>query len=332
LSIFHLILKSPESIDSNIDSKVSNLLDLITKMKSSYERTRPKVEDILREREKWCLKFNEIENEFKEFGRKFSNCNEKLFPILYRRFEEKREIHKCLIEKNLLNDKYEKEFEEKKFIGSGGFGAVFRVENKKNKSLYAIKKFAVNEKNIEKSCKETDLMKALNCNYIPKYIDSWIEINKRDHSENSGISSTHKMFDPQFTHLLYFQMELCFETIKQTKEKFDKPINVVQYFILSQLVIELFECLDYLHNKFKPPIIHRDLKPANILISYGLNGRFVKIADFGLSTFHEFEEQTHSQGCGTKGYMAPEVINSRKYDTKADIHSLKETVKQIFDA
>jgi serine/threonine protein kinase len=81
----------------------------------------------------------------------------------------------------------------------------------------------------------------------------------------------------------------------------------------------------------KPPIIHRDLKPANILISYGLNGRFVKLADFGLSTFHEFEGQSHTQNIGTHKYMAPEVLYGKKYDTKADIHSLGVILREIFN-
>ena len=41
----------------------------------------------------------------------------------------------------------------------------------------------------------------------------------------------------------------------------------------------------------KPKVIHRDLKPNNILITDGMNVRFVEIANFGLATFHEFDGQ-----------------------------------------
>jgi serine/threonine-protein kinase len=48
---------------------------------------------------------------------------------------------------------------------------------------------------------------------------------------------------------------------------------------------KIIECVNYLHER---KIIHRDLKPANILITDGINGRFVRLADFGLSGIHEF--------------------------------------------
>jgi serine/threonine protein kinase len=63
----------------------------------------------------------------------------------------------------------------------------------------------------------------------------------------------------------------------------------------------------------------------------GINGRFVKLADFGLSVYHEFNEQLHTQDSGTPKYMAPEVFASRKYDIKADIFSLGKIVKELFN-
>ena len=34
-----------------------------------------------------------------------------------------------------------------------------------------------------------------------------------------------------------------------------------------------------------------------------MNGKFVKLCDFGLSTFHEFEDQTHSSRAGSFKYI-----------------------------
>ncbi len=52
------------------------------------------------------------------------------------------------------------------------------------------------------------------------------------------------------------------------------------YYICCELLTEITECAHYLHGR---NVIHRDLKPANILITDGINGRFVKLRDFGLS-------------------------------------------------
>ncbi len=123
-------------------------------------------------------------------------------------------------------------------------------------------------------------------------------------------------------------MELCFETLEQTIERF-KSINSLNYYILCELVIELLESVQYLHS-LKPPIIHRDLKLSNIVLSNGVSGRFMKLGHFPLSNFHQFEQQSRTQGCGTPGYISPQVINSKYFDTKADIDSLVIILKQIF--
>ncbi len=46
--------------------------------------------------------------------------------------------------------------------------------------------------------------------------------------------------------------------------------------------------------------LHRDLKPSNILIHNGI----FKISDFGVSS----QCSTSSISCGTKNFMAPEVL------------------------
>jgi serine/threonine protein kinase len=133
-------------------------------------------------------------------------------------------------------------------------------------------------------------------------------------------------------------MELCFNNLRvvlQQKQKdFERESSEImtrmEYFISSELFKEILESVDYLH-KLKPPIIHRDLKPSNILITNGSNGRFVKLADFGLAVIHKFDEQTHTEGLGTAKYVAPEVLNGRTYDIKADIYSLGVITQELFD-
>jgi serine/threonine protein kinase len=115
------------------------------------------------------------------------------------------------------------------------------------------------------------------------------------------------------------------------KMKVNEALTKIGYYIASELFIEILECVKYLHDQ-NPPLIHRDLKPANILLRISKNSRrIVKIADFGLTAFHEFTEQSHSIDKGTPKYMAPEIINGKKYDMKADIYSLGQIMKNLFD-
>jgi serine/threonine protein kinase len=93
----------------------------------------------------------------------------------------------------------------------------------------------------------------------------------------------------------------------------------LDYYVSGKIFTEILKGVDYLH---KQNVIHRDLKPSNILITNGLNGKYVKIADFALATIHEFEGQSYTKYFGTRKYTAPEVMNSKYYDTKADLYSL----------
>jgi serine/threonine protein kinase len=66
------------------------------------------------------------------------------------------------------------------------------------------------------------------------------------------------------------------------------------------------------------------------MITNGKNGRFLRLADFGLATTHEPQKQSHTEDRGTPKYVAPEVISSKYYDTKADIYSLGFVVQDLF--
>jgi serine/threonine-protein kinase len=110
-------------------------------------------------------------------------------------------------------------------------------------------------------------------------------------------------------------------------ENDSKIRHCICYFVSWELLTEIIECVHYLHGR---NVIHRDLKPENILVSDGINGRFVKLADFGLSVIHESIDQSHTQGSGTPKYMAPEALTSRNYDLKADIYSLGKIIDELF--
>jgi alpha-tubulin suppressor-like RCC1 family protein/tRNA A-37 threonylcarbamoyl transferase component Bud32 len=236
----------------------------------------------------------------------------------------------------LLKNKYVNEFSEQSSISFGSFSIVSKVMNKSSKKIYAIKKIALNKEELEKAIKELNLMKGLKSRYVVEYIDSWIDENSFEFKaqSSSDISSSHRILDPKNTVLLHIQMEFCSKTLKEVIEDLLKELreNAQQkmksscYFISCELLTEILECVNYLHGR---NIIHRDLKPANILITDGINGRFVKLGDFGLSVTHEFNE-SHTQCTGTVNYMAPEVIRTRKYDTKADIYSLGIIVENLF--
>lgn len=69
-------------------------------------------------------------------------------------------------------------------------------------------------------------------------------------------------------------------------------------------------------------IVHRDLKPENVLVA--VDGS-VKVTDFGLALPLGPESQRLTltgTSMGTLGYMAPEQIEGREVDARADVYSL----------
>jgi hypothetical protein len=221
------------------------------------------------------------------------------------------------------NGYYEREFDEIEKIGEGSYGIVYKVNFKGARNSYAIKKLSL------KNEFKTDILREMNrfsvvhrhlSQYVVEHRYSWLENNRTDDMIT-----------------LYIQMDLCDKTFQQLMDeinsdsyiKDNENLTQIGYYIVSQLFIEILECVQYLH---KNQIIHRDLNPYNIMIQMnGQNNRFIKICDFGLIAIHKFTQQSHTEDRGHISYAAPEVLIGRKYDTKADIYSLGIILINLFD-
>jgi len=81
-------------------------------------------------------------------------------------------------------------------------------------------------------------------------------------------------------------------------------------------------------------IVHRDLKPVNILIyvppseeNEDQTPPIIKLADFGISKAlntgnEDFTNTSVTNPNGTRGWMAPEVYELKRFDFKVDIFAL----------
>lgn len=81
---------------------------------------------------------------------------------------------------------------------------------------------------------------------------------------------------------------------------------------IKYVIKSLLSAIDYLHSKI---IIHRDLKPSNILVN---DSGHIKLCDFGLAVRSK-KDEFFMQVCGTKSYMAPEMLMKYGYNWKVDI-------------
>ncbi|KAM7516080.1 hypothetical protein LguiA_005663 [Lonicera macranthoides] len=83
---------------------------------------------------------------------------------------------------------------------------------------------------------------------------------------------------------------------------------------LLKVAIDVSKGMNYLHQN---NIIHRDLKTANLLMD---ENEVVKVADFGVSRV-QTQSGVMTAETGTYRWMAPEVIEHKPYDHKADVFS-----------
>ena len=118
--------------------------------------------------------------------------------------------------------------------------------------------------------KEIKTSLKLSSDYFIQYFDVWIERN----------------------NYLYIQMELCSDNLQniiQQKPEFfgreeSEPMKEIEYFISCQILKELSECVQYLHES-NPPVIHGNLKPENILFcDFPRSGRHLKLCDIKIKS------------------------------------------------
>jgi len=141
--------------------------------------------------------------------------------------------------------------------------------------------------------------------------------------------------------IYYIQMDLCDITLGDLFKEFDSDcifkvnnqLTKIGYYIASQIFIEILNGVRYLNIL---NIIHRDLKPDNILLQKESESGFVKIADFGLATIHDFNDKSHERDRGDRKFMAPEVRKifgkvCNQYTTKVDVYSLGVIMKILFN-
>jgi calcium/calmodulin-dependent protein kinase I len=191
-----------------------------------------------------------------------------------------------------MTDTFSPHYELGPEIGRGAYSVVHAGKKKMNGEKVAIKVFLrskLSPKDMEQIQGEIKILKVLDHPHVLKMHDFCMD-------------SKHFYIVTEF-----LEGGELFDSIVE-REKYDE--SDAQHVLKS-----LASALAYCHSK---NVVHRDLKPENILLTskdpHNLN---IKLADFGFAK--EMDDEMLKTALGTPGYIAPEILNRKRYDSSVDI-------------
>ena len=128
---------------------------------------------------------------------------------------------------------------------------------------------------------------------------------------NENIASYIENFESETEIMLIQELVIGGELIARLKHV--KKFSERDAALCIKSILETLVSLD------EQGIIHRDLKLENILMKEKKCNYKIKLIDFGLACFTD--NINTFRLCGTPGYMAPEVLRDKDYDTQVDVFS-----------
>ncbi|CAD8194966.1 unnamed protein product [Paramecium octaurelia] len=177
-------------------------------------------------------------------------------------------------------------------IGKGGFGKVWKVELKKNRTLYAMKEMSkakiIAKRSVNSVLNERNLLTQFKHPFLINMVYSFQD------REN-----------------LYLVMDLLTGGDLRQHLGRQRRFNELQTkFFVSCVIL----ALEYLHNQ---NVIHRDVKPENIVLD---SKGYARLTDLGIARI--WRPENSSDNSGTPGYMAPEVMCRQNHTIAVDYFAL----------
>lgn len=242
------------------------------------------------------------------------------------------EIEKILMQLDELKSPFRKysftrENGRLQLLGQGGFALVYGAKSRAhNISNYAIKVIGFGEKNVASESFKSSVKAQKDIGFLQKQIVKiydYAELLVWISDDNCVVKiqkSQEGLQDGNCLKLQFILMEklepvLAWDRSGKAKVT-PEALAAFHEKELLNFAYDIGKALSLVHDR---KVLHRDVKLENIF--YAREERHYKLGDFGIARVTE--EGMASTAAFTKGYGAPEVIESlgEKYDNTADIYS-----------
>jgi serine/threonine protein kinase len=185
-------------------------------------------------------------------------------------------------------------------IGKGAMGVVFLARDPLIGRLVALKTFRIGY-----SVKDQE-MEQFRIRFMREAQSAGI-------LTHPNIVTIHDVVEASDEGLAFIAMEYVRGTNLKLMLQGEQPLSLAG---VLDVIAQVGDALDYAHAN---RVVHRDVKPANILIT---TDNKVKITDFGIARLDSSNLTQEGQLLGTPNYMAPEQIQGKEVDHRADLFSL----------
>ena len=144
-------------------------------------------------------------------------------------------------------------------LGKGGFGAVYRVRDRRVRSnVFALKEV------IDPTGHERYRL-AFECELLKRL-------------DHPGLPRVYRVFDDERNSRVYMLMDYI-EGPNLERLRLQQPEKRFSLPRVMKILAPIVEAMSYLHRQ-QPPIIHRDIKPANIIVPLAGDGDGAVLVDF----------------------------------------------------